>query len=418
MTAGWVYVITNPSMPELVKVGFTTRHPKERAQELNGTGVPHSFVAEYAIRVEDPKALERVVHDHLRRLGLGVNKEWFKCRKEFAFALILETGAEEILDRYCAEDEARRLKELEDRKVERERERVREEILRKFRQDQEKRARDQINREKARQESKREEMIRKHEEQIMTRRSEVTDEVKRRYPYVFLEDVDRVRLWPFLCFTGSGFGALAVSLSWGPELWFALAVAMGLSAVRLRAITIRFRRRSLKWREAARMKERLLTSIDEILPYSAYDWIRHEFQGELVGFLLPLPQEAHRRITVKASIDNGKGAKIRGDVVNANSDWVVSGLDLRAPEGYSPSSVRLPLCILPGERTAFTVELLGRGLSANRYRRPKWVSQEIGKARSVGVGGSFGYKVRQPSSEILELSCGKAKDVVVVPWSL
>ena len=417
MTAGWVYVITNPSMPELVKVGFTTRHPKKRAQELNGTGVPHSFVAEYAIRVEDPDALERAVHDHLRQLGLGVDKEWFKCTKERALAVILEIGAEEVLDRYCAEDEARRLKELQDRRVELERERVREEILRKFRQDREKRAQDQRSREKAGQEAKDREAIRKHHEQIEKRRLEVTDEVRCRYPDVFLEEVDRIRLWPIFCLSALSLGALALSVSWAPGVWLALPVVAGLLAVRLRAIIIRVRRRSPKWREAARRKEHLLKSIDEILPYPAYDWYRHEIQGEPVGFLAPLPEEAHCRVTINASIDDVNGSSLRGDVYNANPNWVISGVDLRVPEGYSPPSVRLPLCILPGELTSFTVRLLGRGVRATRYGRPKWVFQQVGKLRSVGVGGSFGYEVSEPSSEILAISRGKQRETVVVPWS-
>ena len=36
MTAGWVYILTNPSMPGLVKIGLTTRNPTARAAELAG----------------------------------------------------------------------------------------------------------------------------------------------------------------------------------------------------------------------------------------------------------------------------------------------------------------------------------------------------------------------------------------------
>lgn len=31
---GWVYVLTNPAMPGLVKIGLTTKTPKARAVEL------------------------------------------------------------------------------------------------------------------------------------------------------------------------------------------------------------------------------------------------------------------------------------------------------------------------------------------------------------------------------------------------
>ena len=45
MTPGWVYVLTNPAMPGLVKIGLTSRNPQVRAAELTqATGVPAPFV--------------------------------------------------------------------------------------------------------------------------------------------------------------------------------------------------------------------------------------------------------------------------------------------------------------------------------------------------------------------------------------
>ena len=41
---GWVYVISNQAMPDLVKVGFSTKDPTLRASELNHTGSPHPYV--------------------------------------------------------------------------------------------------------------------------------------------------------------------------------------------------------------------------------------------------------------------------------------------------------------------------------------------------------------------------------------
>jgi hypothetical protein len=38
---GYIYVLTNPNMPGLVKIGYTQRLPRERANELSrATGVP------------------------------------------------------------------------------------------------------------------------------------------------------------------------------------------------------------------------------------------------------------------------------------------------------------------------------------------------------------------------------------------
>lgn len=74
---GWVYVITNKAMPGLVKVGFTLKNdPKERAKELRHTGSPYEYEVEYAIKVENPKYLEKMVH--LLLGGNRAGKEWFK----------------------------------------------------------------------------------------------------------------------------------------------------------------------------------------------------------------------------------------------------------------------------------------------------------------------------------------------------
>jgi hypothetical protein len=35
---GWVYIISNKAMPDLVKVGFSTKDPQLRAQEFDNAG--------------------------------------------------------------------------------------------------------------------------------------------------------------------------------------------------------------------------------------------------------------------------------------------------------------------------------------------------------------------------------------------
>ena len=97
--AGWVYVITNQAMPGLVKVGFTERHPDDRASDFNQrhhrTAIPFPFVVAYAAKVEDPRELEREIHqvlDHCRITKRTKNKkdekEWFRCGSGHAVATI------------------------------------------------------------------------------------------------------------------------------------------------------------------------------------------------------------------------------------------------------------------------------------------------------------------------------------------
>lgn len=52
---GFVYILTNPSMPGLVKVGMTQKVPTERIkdQDLNATGIPTKFVVEYYAFFDD-----------------------------------------------------------------------------------------------------------------------------------------------------------------------------------------------------------------------------------------------------------------------------------------------------------------------------------------------------------------------------
>lgn len=77
---GNVYVLSNKSLPEVYKIGITTRSPYERASELSTTGVPTSFEVEYYILVEDYDIIEKIIH---RKLALeSAGKEFFRCKLE------------------------------------------------------------------------------------------------------------------------------------------------------------------------------------------------------------------------------------------------------------------------------------------------------------------------------------------------
>ncbi|HCA5887194.1 GIY-YIG nuclease family protein [Pseudomonas aeruginosa] len=55
MIRGWVYVIINPAMPALVKIGYSTKAPEFRAKELNNTGNPHPYSVAYDALLTNPK---------------------------------------------------------------------------------------------------------------------------------------------------------------------------------------------------------------------------------------------------------------------------------------------------------------------------------------------------------------------------
>jgi T5orf172 domain len=93
---GWVYVISNEAMPDLVKVGFSTKDPNIRAGELGGTGVPHPYVVEYDALVNAPRDVEQKIHQALEDCRVDVStdtpvgKEWFRCSRNVAIVTIRE----------------------------------------------------------------------------------------------------------------------------------------------------------------------------------------------------------------------------------------------------------------------------------------------------------------------------------------
>ena len=74
---GYVYAMSNESMPGLIKVGFTTNDPRTRASELYTTGVPAPFRVEFAILVDDPIWMEREFHEQYSEYRVQ-GREFFK----------------------------------------------------------------------------------------------------------------------------------------------------------------------------------------------------------------------------------------------------------------------------------------------------------------------------------------------------
>ncbi len=63
MSAGYIYILSNPAMPGLLKIGFTNGDVKKRVRQLSAaTGVPKPFEIEYYILTRDVEEIEREVH--------------------------------------------------------------------------------------------------------------------------------------------------------------------------------------------------------------------------------------------------------------------------------------------------------------------------------------------------------------------
>jgi hypothetical protein len=101
MSTGWVYVLSNPSIPNKVKVGWTNNRPESRAKELQSTGVPTPFKVETAMLFANKaEQIEHKKHDILSRNRVSSNREWFDCDASIAAGSILKAAEffhEEVL---------------------------------------------------------------------------------------------------------------------------------------------------------------------------------------------------------------------------------------------------------------------------------------------------------------------------------
>lgn len=74
---GYVYVLSNPSMPNLYKIGMTARSVEERIKELNTTGVPTPYRIEIKIKTNNAKQLEKVLHRDFNDFRINNKREFF-----------------------------------------------------------------------------------------------------------------------------------------------------------------------------------------------------------------------------------------------------------------------------------------------------------------------------------------------------
>ena len=87
--AGWIYMLSHREMPELLKVGMTTRTVEERAREINNaTGVAIPFGVRRCWRVLDPSKAEKLAHKALREFRFREDREFFRVSFRTASKLV------------------------------------------------------------------------------------------------------------------------------------------------------------------------------------------------------------------------------------------------------------------------------------------------------------------------------------------
>jgi ribosomal protein S27E len=84
---GLIYVLSNPRMPGLLKIGCTTRTVEDRVSELNAsTSAPAPFVIEAAFYTGHPHEDERKIHLQLANARLK-DREFFQVTVEKALSI-------------------------------------------------------------------------------------------------------------------------------------------------------------------------------------------------------------------------------------------------------------------------------------------------------------------------------------------
>ena len=93
---GAVYVLTNPAMPNMVKIGKTTRKVELRLADLYSTGVPLPFECEYAAKVKDVDKTEKAFHTAFSPNRVNPKREFFNIDPEQAIAVLELMAIEDV----------------------------------------------------------------------------------------------------------------------------------------------------------------------------------------------------------------------------------------------------------------------------------------------------------------------------------
>ena len=89
MNEGYVYILSNPVMPGIVKIGFTTQDDiNTRLAGLFTTGVPVPFEVEYACRIPDCQKVERALHRAFHPQRVHDKREFFEIEADQAISIL------------------------------------------------------------------------------------------------------------------------------------------------------------------------------------------------------------------------------------------------------------------------------------------------------------------------------------------
>jgi len=79
----WVYILSNPSIPNVLKIGYTNLNPELRAKQISSsTGVVVPFKVEWATKCNNGYELENIIHKTLKDYRVNNQREFFQIDLE------------------------------------------------------------------------------------------------------------------------------------------------------------------------------------------------------------------------------------------------------------------------------------------------------------------------------------------------
>jgi len=89
----WVYILSNPSIPNQLKIGSTQKNPDIRAKQLSrGTGVPTEFRVEFAFKCFNAESCEKEIHKVLKDCRVNKDREFFLVSLQEAQDIVKKIG--------------------------------------------------------------------------------------------------------------------------------------------------------------------------------------------------------------------------------------------------------------------------------------------------------------------------------------
>lgn len=106
--AGWLYVISSPSLPGLVKLGCTRRlNPALRVRELSSSSLPEPYHAHCFVFSDDCFELENNIHKYFDKERVNPDREFFRLEPKEAIDVLKEIFNADVhfVDEDCDENE-------------------------------------------------------------------------------------------------------------------------------------------------------------------------------------------------------------------------------------------------------------------------------------------------------------------------